>query len=75
MTIKTAEVGTRPRREQPPQVRGRHKERYNSTICAEFRLYWESWNELQSHIKGDWYSWEHTTLARLSQGIVAPILH
>jgi hypothetical protein len=24
---------------------------------------------------GDWYSWEHTSLARLSQEFESPILH
>ena len=26
-------------------------------------------------ILGDWYSWEHTSLARLSQEFESPILH
>ena len=28
-----------------------------------------------ANIMGDWYSWEHTSLARLSQEFESPILH
>ena len=78
MTMETTGVGTLHRREQPPHVRGRPGLRQGDTtvpLAQNFDYNWESWNELRSHIKGDWYNWEHTTLARLSQGIVAPILH